>query len=67
MSPSPRNGWIDTLRGLSALGVVLFHFNNLPLSLPPDWLSYAWHSGCLHGHWGVGVLFALSGYCLFPR
>ncbi len=61
-----RNGWIDGLRGLSAVAVALFHFNRIPTGIPPDRLSGAWHSFWLRGYWGVGVFFALSGFCLYP-
>jgi peptidoglycan/LPS O-acetylase OafA/YrhL len=64
MSPTDRNGWIDLLRALGAMAVALFHFNSVPLTLPPG--AQAWHTVWLHGHWGVGVFFALSGYCLYP-
>ena len=66
MNPTARNGWIDVLRALSALAVVLFHLNRIPVMIPPDSLSRWWHAIWSHGHWGVGVFFALSGYCLFP-
>lgn len=64
--PTERNGWIDVVRALSALAVTLFHFNSLPMNLPPDWVAQAWHTTWLHGHWGVSVFFVLSGYCIFP-
>ncbi len=66
MNPIARNDWIDLLRAVSALAVVLFHFNRMPVMVPPDWLARTWHAVWIHGHWGVGVFFALSGYCLIP-
>lgn len=63
MSPQDRNGWIDLLRGLAAMAVALFHFNAIPLSVPAS--AGPWQEVWLHGHWGVGVFFALSGYCLY--
>ena len=66
MTPALRDNWIDVLRALSALAVVLFHFNSVPAAVPSDWLARTWHTVWIHGHWGVGVFFALSGYCLVP-
>ncbi len=66
MNPSDRNRWIDGLRALSALAVVLFHFNCALVTVPQDWLAGSWHMIWMRGYWGVGVFFALSGYCLFP-
>jgi len=66
MTPAARNGWIDVLRALSALAVGLFHFNTVPSTLPPGTIAQGWRNLWSHGHWGVGVFFALSGYCLFP-
>lgn len=60
-----RNGWIDSLRAISALAVVLFHFNSVPVPVPPAWAANVWHTACLQGHWGVIVFFVLSGYCIF--
>ncbi len=60
-----RNGWIDVLRALSAMAVVLFHFNAVPLQ-PAGPAAAAWHGLWQYGHLGVGVFFALSGYCLIP-
>ena len=54
------------MRALSALAVVLFHFNCVLVTVPQDWLARGWHLIWLRGYWGVGVFFALSGYCLFP-
>ncbi len=64
--PTERNGWIDVVRALSALAVVLFHFNSMPVTLPSGWAAQAWHTLWLQGHWGVSVFFVLSGYCIFP-
>lgn len=64
--PSERNGWIDVLRALSALAVVLFHFNSIPLTVPTGWAAQVWHTVWLQGYWGVSVFFVLSGYCIFP-
>jgi len=66
MTPAARNGWIDVLRALSALAVGLFHFNTVPSTLPPGTIAQGWRNLWSHGHWGIGVFFALSGYCLFP-
>jgi peptidoglycan/LPS O-acetylase OafA/YrhL len=66
MNPAPRNGWIDLLRALGALGVVLFHLNALPTGRPAGTVSAAWHWFWGYGHLGVGVFFFLSGYCLVP-
>lgn len=54
------------MRALSALAVVLFHFNCVLVTVPQDWLARGWHLIWMRGYWGVGVFFALSGYCLFP-
>lgn len=66
MNPSERNEWIDVMRALSALAVVLFHFNRVTVTMPADWFARDWHALWMRGYWGVGVFFALSGYCLFP-
>jgi len=62
----PRDGWIDSLRALSAVAVVLFHFNVLPTVLPPGPVAAAWRGGWSYGYLGVAVFFVLSGYCLLP-
>lgn len=63
MTPRARNDWIDLLRGLAAMAVAMFHFNEIPLSVPAP--AGPWQDVWRHGHWGVGVFFALSGYCLY--
>lgn len=66
MSAANRNDWIDLLRALGAVAVVLFHFNVVPQTLPPGEPARVWHDFWQYGHLGVGVFFALSGYCLVP-
>jgi peptidoglycan/LPS O-acetylase OafA/YrhL len=66
LNPAGRNEWIDALRALSAMAVALFHYNVVPQVIPPGAWAQGWHACWLRGHWGVGVFFALSGYCLIP-
>jgi peptidoglycan/LPS O-acetylase OafA/YrhL len=61
-----RDGWIDCLRALSALAVVFYHFNVLPIQFPAEPSAIAWHQLCTYGYLGVSVFFVLSGYCLAP-
>lgn len=65
MAPS-RNGWIDVLRALGAMAVALFHLNVIQQPVPTGALAHRWHVLWQHGHLGVAVFFALSGYCLMP-
>lgn len=59
MANSNRVPLIDWLRGLAALCVVIFHFNELRPST--DWYQTAASFGWL----GVPVFFVVSGYCIF--
>lgn len=54
-----REYWIDYLRGLAAISVALFHFNETErpeIPIYSDIVSYGWL--------GVPVFFFLSGYCI---
>ena len=64
--PAGRNPWIDVLRGISAMAVVLFHFNVIEQTVPAGAAAQAWHAFWQYGHLGVGVFFTLSGYFLIP-
>src|ERR1019366_7007946 len=63
--PSGRFAFIDALRGLAALSVVLFHAkegNHTPdmFSLMPGWIAALFDNGNL----GVAVFFVLSGFVI---
>ncbi len=64
-SPEPeRLGWVDGLRGLSAVYVAITHvFCHLPLfgKSQAITLAHAWFS---RGHYSVGLFIVLSGFCL---
>ena len=64
-TPAAREPWIDVLRGAAALAVTLFHFNCVLAPDPTSGLSAAWQALWRHGHLGVPVFFAISGYCIF--
>jgi peptidoglycan/LPS O-acetylase OafA/YrhL len=62
--PAPRLAFLDGLRGIAALYVVLHH---AALMVPPRGLSAtatAARSLLRHGHYAVAVFIVLSGYCL---
>ena len=63
--PAAREPWIEVLRGAAALAVALFHFTCVLAPDPSSALSEAWHALWKHGHLGVPVFFAISGYCIF--
>jgi peptidoglycan/LPS O-acetylase OafA/YrhL len=57
-------GFLDGLRALAALWVVLFHTYLLLLQSPkiPWWLGFlGWIQ---HGHYAVGLFIVISGFCL---
>jgi peptidoglycan/LPS O-acetylase OafA/YrhL len=64
-APVVREPWIDVMRGAAALAVTLFHFNCVLAPDSASILSRAWHALWSHGHLGVPVFFAISGYCIF--
>ena len=55
---------VDAMRGLSAIAVALFHFNELPASAEPTDVVELWRAIWKHGHLGVPVFFVISGYCI---
>lgn len=61
-----RDPWIDLLRALSACWVALFHLTVISAGAPPGLLAQSWRHFCEHGHLGVPIFFALSGYCTTP-
>ena len=62
--PGQRDLLVDALRGLSAIAVALFHFNELPASAAPTDVVELWRAIWKHGHLGVPVFFVISGYCI---
>ena len=54
-----RNLWIDTLRGVAAIWVVLFHLNEV---IPYEASMY--RSFVRYGWLGVPIFFVISGYCI---
>ncbi len=54
-----RNVWLDILRGLAAVAVVMFHLNE-PIPFEASWYRNAVKLGWL----GVVVFFVISGYCI---
>jgi peptidoglycan/LPS O-acetylase OafA/YrhL len=59
---------LDSLRGIAALAVVLYHCNLIYFSAsgqPPRWISFTPLRLFFDGHAAVMVFFALSGFVLF--
>ena len=68
MSVGTRNTWIDLLRGVSIVLVLLHHFN-IPYSLDDTALSraFVWsavHAVVRNGNYGVTMFFVISGYLI---
>jgi peptidoglycan/LPS O-acetylase OafA/YrhL len=63
-SVSQRFEFLDGLRGIAALGVILFHFNGTlkdhDIFIIPCWLDFL----CQGGHYGVQIFFVLSGFVI---
>ena len=59
-----RDVLIDLMRGISAMAVALFHFNEVPTSTNPSDVVIYWRAIWKFGHLGVPVFFVLSGYCI---
>lgn len=58
-------GWIDSLRAIAAIYVVLHHAAlNIPHGAVPDRLSSLLKLIFGHGHFSVDVFIVLSGFCL---
>ncbi|MGC1309740.1 MAG: acyltransferase [Phormidesmis sp.] len=57
---SPRNLWIDTLRGFASVYVVFFHLNEVTTLGNPAYKLLA-----SLGYLGVPVFFIISGYCVW--
>ena len=55
----PRNTWLDTLRGFSAIWVVLYHLNG---RIPEQDNLYYYFVRL--GYVGVPIFFIISGYCI---
>jgi peptidoglycan/LPS O-acetylase OafA/YrhL len=68
MSVGTRNTWIDLLRGVSIILVLLHHFN-IPYHLDDTALSqlFGWqsvHAVVRNGNYGVTMFFVISGYLI---
>ena len=68
MSVGTRNTWIDLLRGVSIILVLLHHFN-IPYRLDDTALSqlFGWpavHAMARNGNYGVTMFFVISGYLI---
>ncbi|BAY92032.1 MULTISPECIES: acyltransferase family protein [unclassified Tolypothrix] len=55
-----RNQWLDTLRGIAACWVVMFHLNQV---IPQEDNLYFHFVGL--GYLGVPIFFIVSGYCIY--
>lgn|GEM_PF-1104202 len=55
---------IDSLRGLSAIAVVLFHLNEVSANTQSSEILQIWKEIWRWGYLGVAVFFVLSGYCI---
>ncbi|MBD2357544.1 acyltransferase [Tolypothrix sp. FACHB-123] len=55
-----RNVWLDTLRGIAASWVVIFHLNEV---IPKEDNFYFHFVGL--GYLGVPIFFIISGYCIY--
>ncbi|MEL7038538.1 MAG: acyltransferase [Cyanobacteria bacterium J06592_8] len=54
-----RNAWLDTLRGFSAIWVVLYHFNG---RIPEQ--DNLYYQFARLGYIGVPIFFIISGFCI---
>lgn len=59
MKAESRNYWLDTLRGISCIAVVIFHLNE-----PIPFQNNIYQSVAKYGWLGVPVFFIVSGYCI---
>jgi peptidoglycan/LPS O-acetylase OafA/YrhL len=67
MSPKPeRLDALNGVRGVAAVGIVLFHVVHTKVPVFPQWHPLAWFLGTLfeRGHLGVDLFFVLSGFVL---
>ena len=55
---------IDALRGVAALGVVLYHTNAIPGVDRRLWYGDAFDAAMLFGKYGVWLFFVISGFCI---
>src|SRR6185436_9708080 len=55
---------IDALRGVAALGVVLYHTNAIPGVDRRLWFGDAVDAAMLFGKYGVWLFFVISGFCI---
>ena len=57
---------IDALRGLAAIGVVLFHARQAAGD-PISWLDRLAYGAVFFGRYGVWLFFVISGFCIHMR
>ncbi len=63
-APRVRLEFLDGLRGIAALYVVLFHATYFAGGMKLSFLAQGMQAGLRFGHYAVDVFIVLSGYCL---
>jgi peptidoglycan/LPS O-acetylase OafA/YrhL len=64
VAPSRRLDFLDALRGLAALAVVMYHFTDDPAARPGGALASPVTAVTQYGHAAVYIFFVLSGFIL---
>lgn len=60
-SPRTRLDWLDQMKGLAILGIVIFHFfQNYPVKMP--WIVTLDAQGAKLGYMGVDIFFVIVGF-----